>query len=156
MVEQLIHLIDLARHMMGEPQSIFARAAKLFHRDVPGYDGEDVSAIVLGYESGAIATLHATNAAVPGRWDKEWHLIAGRMTARFADWNHATFTRTDGEVREETVSADTDVFAAQLLDLAAAIREGRPARSPIEEGARSLRLALAARRSADERRELPL
>jgi predicted dehydrogenase len=67
MVEQLIHLIDLARHMMGEPQSVFARAANLFHRDVPGYDGEDVSAVVLGYESGAITTLHATNAAVPDR-----------------------------------------------------------------------------------------
>jgi predicted dehydrogenase len=78
------------------------------------------------------------------------------MVAHFTDWNHATFTRTDGTPREEMVSAETDVFAAQLLDLAAAIREDRPARIPIEEGAKSLKLALAARRSADGQRELIL
>ena len=36
MAEQLIHIIDLARHALGMPQSVYARAANLFHRDVPG------------------------------------------------------------------------------------------------------------------------
>jgi predicted dehydrogenase len=156
MIEQLIHLIDLVRYFLGEPRSVFARAANLFHRDVSRYDSEDVSAIVLSYDSGPIATLNATNAAVPGKWDKAWRIVSERMTAHFTDWNHATFAWTAGELREEQVESETDVFAAQLLDFIGAIREKRPARTPIEEGARSLKLALAARRSADERREILL
>jgi predicted dehydrogenase len=50
----------------------------------------------------------------------------------------------------------TDPFIAQLADVAAAIREGREPYVPLREGAATLRLALAARRSADERRELRL
>jgi predicted dehydrogenase len=155
-VEQMIHLVDLARCVLGEPRSVYARAANLFHGDVSRYDSEDVSAIVLGYESEAIATLNATNAAVPGKWDKAWRIVSERMTAHFTDWNHATLTWTGGEPREEQVESETDVFAAQLLDFIGAIREKRPARISIEEGARSLKLALAARRSAEERREILL
>ena len=46
------------------------------------------------------------------------------------------------------------VDRAQLADLAAAIVERRAPAVPLAEGEASLRLALAARRSADERREL--
>src|SRR5690606_12428322 len=42
MVEQLIHIADLARHVLGMPETAYARAANLFHRDVPGYTSEDV------------------------------------------------------------------------------------------------------------------
>ena len=68
MVEQLIHIVDLARHQLGEPQSVYARTANFFHRDVAGYDSDDVSAIVLGYADGRVGVLNATNGAVPGQW----------------------------------------------------------------------------------------
>jgi predicted dehydrogenase len=156
MVEQLIHLIDLARHVLGEPQTVYAKAANLFHRDVPGYDGEDVSAIVLGYADGRIGVLHASNAAVPGRWAKRWQIVAGRMTGIFADWNNAEFHVTDGSAGSNAVHDERDVFVAQLADLAAAIRAQRQPLVPLSEGAASLRIALAARRSADEGREIVL
>jgi predicted dehydrogenase len=155
-VEQAIHLLDIVRHVMGEPVTAYASAANLFHRHVPGYDSEDVSAIILRFANDAIATLNATNGAIPGKWDKGWRIVAERMTAHFSDWNNADFYWTGECPRTERVAAATDVFAAELLDLAAAIREDRPARTPILEGAKSLRLALAARRSADERREILL
>jgi len=154
MLEQVSHLIDLVRLFMGEPDTVYARSANLFHCETPGYDIEDVSAIVFGWDDGRIANLHASNAAIPGRWQKEWRLVAQRFTGRFEDWNTADLVRTAPEVSEEAVRGTTDPFLAQLDDLAAAIREGRPPRVPLVEGERSLRLALAARRSADERREL--
>lgn len=154
MTEQLIHLIDLLRFFMGEPDSVYARAANLFHRDTPGYDIDDVSAIIFGWDDGRIATLNASNIAVPGRWHKDWNLFAERMTGRFSGWNDAVLTSTAGEVSDETVAGTTDPFVAQLADVAAAIREQRPPSVPLREGAASLRLALAARRSADEGREL--
>ncbi|MBA3520692.1 MAG: Gfo/Idh/MocA family oxidoreductase [Rhizobiales bacterium] len=156
MVEQLIHLIDLVRFHMGEPSTVYARAANLFHKDLPRYDSEDVSAIVFGFEGGAIATLNSTNAAIPGLWAKEWQIVAERMTGHFQDWNRATLTWTMGDARDEKIADETNVFSAELLDLVAAIREDRPALTPVTEGAKSLKLALAVRRAADERREIRL
>jgi predicted dehydrogenase len=155
-LEQLIHIIDLVRLFMGEPDSVYARRANLFHRETPGYDVEDVSAIVFGFDDGRIATLNASNIAVPGLWSKSWSLYAERATAHFGDWNNATFTRTAPSVETEAWADDVDPFVAQLADLAAAIRDGRAPHVPLAEGAASLRLALAAVRAAAEGRELRL
>jgi predicted dehydrogenase len=155
-VEQVIHQIDLVRLTIGEPDTVYARAANLFHRETPGYDIEDLSTIVFGWDDGRYATLSASNIAVPGRWQKEWFVAAERMTGRFTGWNDAVFTRTAGEVSDETMSGATDPFVAQLADVADAIRHSRPPQVPLREGAATLRLALAARSSAEQGRELRL
>lgn len=156
MVEQLIHITDLARHELGMPRTVYARAANRMHRDVPDYDSEDISAIILGYDDGRIGVLHASNAAIPGRWMKQWQIVATRMTGIFADMNNAELVTTGDEVTSMTIADHRDIFVAQLADVAAAIRDRRPPRVPLQDGADSLRIALAARRSADENREIRL
>jgi predicted dehydrogenase len=156
MVEQLIHLIDLARHSLGMPQTVYARAANVGHGDVIDYDSEDVSAIVMGYDDGRVGTLHASNVAIPGRWMKQWQIVAERGTGLFADWNTAEFVLTAAGNEPEKVVSDRNVFEAQLADVAAAIREKRQPRVPLSDGLDSLRIALAARQSAVERREVVL
>jgi predicted dehydrogenase len=154
--EQAIHQIDLIRHLVGEPDTVYARRANLFHRSVPAYDVEDVSSTLFGWDDGRMASLSASNIAVPGVWQKEWAVMAERMTGRFTSWNDAVLTRTEGEIESETVAGETDPFVAQLADLAGAIEEDRQPYVPLAEGAASLRLALAACQSADERREIRL
>jgi predicted dehydrogenase len=156
MVEQLIHIVDLARHQLGEPQTVYARTANFFHRDVARYDSDDVSAIVLGYADGRVGVLNATNGAVPGQWAKLWQIVAERMTGRFAGWNTATLTHTSGAPRTEEIDEQTDVFVAQLCDVAAAIREKRAPTVPLSDGASTLRIVLAAQQSAAEGREISL
>lgn len=156
MVEQLIHIVDLARLNLGMPQAVQARAANLFHREVERFSGEDVSAMLLGYEDGRIGVLHASNIAIPGRWMKGWQAMGERMTGLFTDWNTAELVRTTGEVASETIAGSTDPFVAQVADVAAAIRDGRPPRVPLRDGLDTLRIVLAARRSADEGREILL
>ncbi|HKQ14707.1 MAG TPA: Gfo/Idh/MocA family oxidoreductase [Steroidobacteraceae bacterium] len=156
MVEQLIHIVDLARHQLGEPQSVYARTANFFHRDVAGYDSDDISAIVLGYTDGRVGVLNATNGAVPGQWTKLWQIVAERMTGRFTGWNTATLTHTIGAPRTEEIDEQTDVFVAQLADVAAAIRDRRTPSVPLSDGASTLRIVLAAQQSAAERREVAL
>jgi len=154
-VEQVLHQIDLIRHLMGDPDRVYARRANLFHRDTPGYDVEDLSAIVFGWNDGRIATLNASNIATPGLWAKRWSVYAERLTGRFTDWNLAEFaSTTDGAVT--AIAGTTDPFAAQLGDLAAAIRDRCKPLAPLREGVGALGLALAARQSADERCELTL
>ena len=154
-VEQVIHQIDLIRVLMGEPDTVYARAANLFHGQTPRYDVEDVSAIVFGWDDGRLATLNASNIAVPGVWHKDWAVYGERLTGRFTGWNDAVLTTVPGAVAT-IVAGATDPFVAQLADVASAIRDGRAPHVPLAEGARTLRLALAARASADRRQEVRL
>ncbi|SFR87461.1 Gfo/Idh/MocA family protein [Sphingomonas jatrophae] len=156
MLEQVIHQIDLIRHLMGEPDSVYARRANLFHGSTPGYDVEDVSAILFGWDDGRLATLNASNIATPGVWHKEWQVYAERMTGRFASWNEAVITPVSDPAAAITIAGDTNPFEAQLADIAAAIRDRRQPHVPLREGAASLKLALAARTSADARQEVRL
>jgi predicted dehydrogenase len=154
MIEQLIHIIDLARNALGMPRKVYAQATNFRHRDVAGYNIEDMSAIMLGHDDGRIGVLHASNIAIPGRWMKGWQIVAENATGVFADWNHAEIVCTSGNITSESVGDERDVFVAQLADVAAAIRDRRAPRVPLSDGADSLRIALAARQSADEVREI--
>ena len=156
MVEQLIHIVDLARDNLGMPRSVFATATRFGHADLPDYTAEDVSAIVLTYDSGAVGVLHASNMAVPGQWTKQWQIVGERMTGRFTDCNCGELIDTVGGDAVAVFQTGPDPFVAQLADLANAITRGRPVRVPIADGAESLQIVLAARRSAKERREIVL
>lgn len=151
LVEQVIHLFDLTRYYFGEPTQVFSMQGNLFHRSVPDYSIEDASGTVIHFASGAIATIAATNGAIPGRWDCDWRICVPGLTADFADANHAVFYQTDQTPPNSfTVSSEQDLYLAETLDLIAAIREDRQTAVPIEEGVRSLHLALAAMRSAEQ------
>jgi predicted dehydrogenase len=155
LVEQAIHMIDLIRYLVGEPETVYARQANLFHRDVPGYTVEDVSACVFGFSRGALGVLYATNAAIPKRWIHDYRVVAHHLTAEFEDANRASFHFTATPDRLPlTIASERDIYRHQLLDLLHAIRTAGPTRTPIREGARSLDLALAATRSADLRTEV--
>ena len=153
-LEQAIHQIDLIRHLIGEPDTVYARFANLFHRDVPDYDVEDVSATIFGWDDGRLASLTASNIAIPGVWHKEWTIMSEGMTSRFTSWNDAVLTRTVGEPVSETIVGESDPFVVQLADVADAILEKRKPYIPLREGAKTLKLALGAVRSAQENREL--
>jgi predicted dehydrogenase len=155
-LEQAIHQIDLIRHLIGEPDTVYSRFANLFHRDVPGYDVEDLSATIFGWDDGRIASLTASNIGVPGVWHKEWAIMAERMTGRFTSWNDAVLTHTEGEPESETIVGESDPFVTQLADVADAIAEKREPYIPLSEGAKTLKLALAAVQSAQTGQELRL
>jgi UDP-N-acetyl-2-amino-2-deoxyglucuronate dehydrogenase len=151
LLEQIIHLLDLSRYFLGEPVQVYSAQENLFHRDVPDYTVEDVSATVIRFASGALAVISATNGAIPGRWDCDWRVVLPDLTADFQDANHAVFHNTrQAWPSAQTVASDKDLFLAQTLDLLAAIREDRSTAAPIEEGLRSLQLALTAAHSAEQ------
>ena len=157
LVEQGIHLLDLARYLFGEPAAVYSRQENLFHRETPGYTSEDVSATVISFQNGAIGVVCATNGAIPERWISDYRLVAGRLTADFSDANHATFHFTAEPGREPLVIAEErDLLKRQMQDLIEAIRSGGETRTPIREGARSLDLALRARQSAGTQAEVRL
>jgi predicted dehydrogenase len=149
-VEQIIHTFDIVRYLLGEPESIFARTANLFHKEVHDYTSEDVSATVITFRNGAVATVAGSNGAIPGRWISSYELVARNVTVSFADPNHATLTHTNvNPVKEETIAGASDMSLAETLDLLEAIEQDRPTRTPMIEGKKTLELVLAATRAGE-------
>lgn len=155
LVEQIIHMVDLQRYLLGEAASVFSRQENLFHRDLPDYTVEDVSVTVLSYRDGALGVIYATNGAIPNRWINDYRVVTQKLTAEFANSNNATFhfTAIPGNP-PKVIASERNIYLSELTDLLDAIRTGRETRTPLREGALSLDLALAARRSAEERREI--
>jgi predicted dehydrogenase len=154
LVEQAIHLLDMARFFLGEPVQAYSMQGNLFHSQVEGYTSDDASGTTIRFASGGLAVLAATNGAIPNRWDYDWRLMLPGLTADFSDANHAVFHDTRPlepgvTAPAETVAGDGDLYLAETLDLLAAIRDDRPTAVPIEEGVRTLRLALAASQAAE-------
>jgi predicted dehydrogenase len=157
LVEQVIHLFDLLRFLGGEVERVYSRQNNLFHRDIPDYTVEDVSATVTSFASGALGVVYATNNAVPGRWISDYRVVTQWLTAEFSDANHAIFSLTGAEpVETVTITSDRDFRQRQLENLLQAIREDGETRTPLREGARTLDLVLAATRAAEERCEVLL
>jgi predicted dehydrogenase len=150
LVEQVIHMVDLMRYLMGDAQTVYSLQNNVFHQDMPDYTVEDVSGTVMGFRNGGIGVIYASNGAIPGKWINDYRVVTRNLTAEFSDANHAAFTFTGGpDLQNVTISSDQDYYRLELLDLLNAINTGEETRTPLREGALSLDLALAAARSAE-------
>lgn len=63
LMNQGVHTVDLLLWFLGTPVEVMAQTGLLAHERV---EVEDTVAAVVRFESGALATLHATTAAYPG------------------------------------------------------------------------------------------
>ena len=157
LVEQVIHMVDLMRFLMGDALTAYSRQENIFHQDMQDYTVEDVSATVFGFSKGGLGVIYATNGAIPNRWINDYRLVAQNLTAEFTDANHATFHHTARPDRPpEVIDSSRDMYLAEMQDFLTAIRTGSPTRTPLREGAKSLDLALSATYSAQTRSEVAL
>jgi predicted dehydrogenase len=157
LVEQVIHMVDLMRFLMGDAVTVYSRQENLFHREVEDYTVEDVSATVFGFPHGGLGVIYATNGAIPRRWINDYRVVTRNLTVDFTNANNATFHYTSEPERPpEVIASNRNIHLAELQDFLHGIRTGKPTRTPLREGARSLDLALAATRSAETAAPLTL
>jgi predicted dehydrogenase len=157
LVEQVIHMVDLMRFLMGDALTVYSRQENIFHQDVENYTVEDVSATIFGFPYGGMGVIYATNGAIPNRWINDYRVVSRNLTVEFTDANHATFHHTsEPNLQPEVIASEHDIYLAEMQDFLTAIRTGARTRVPIREGAKSLDLALAATHSAQSGRELRL
>jgi predicted dehydrogenase len=151
LIEQVIHMVDLMRYLMGEPSSVISRMANMFHTGVERYTIEDNSASLFGFPNGGTGVIYASNSAIPNKWINDYRIVAGGLTAEFANANTAqfTFTADPSNLGVEHIAGERDYFRAEILDLVHAIHTDGVTRTPIREGALTLDLALAAVHSAE-------
>lgn len=149
-LEQIIHIYDLAIHLLGDPVAAWGQFGNLCHQDVEGYTVEDTSVGTLRHARGGMTAITGSNCAVPNAWTARFSVVCERVTATFSDANHAEFAclQADGTVHHEVVAGDDDLYAAESADFLGAIREGRAACTPVMHGLRSLDAVLAVADSA--------
>ncbi len=148
-LEQIIHLYDLALYLLGQPQRVTGFAENLCHTETPGYTIEDTSAAAIRFRSGALANISGSNCAVPMQWSNPFTVVCENVTAYFTDANHADFVLTGHkEPRRASVSDDRDVYAAETAAFITRVR-GRELPAPtIEDGLQGLQLVSAVLESA--------
>jgi predicted dehydrogenase len=157
LVEQVIHMVDLMRYLMGDAISVYSRQENLFHREVEDYTVEDVSATIYGFPGGALGVIYATNGAIPGKWINDYRFVSQKLVAEFTNANNAVFHFTsESPVPMETISSEKNIYLAEMQDLLTAIRTDGQTRTSMREGAKSLDMALAATRAAQARLEVSL
>jgi len=149
LVEQVIHMVDLMRFLMGDATTVYSRQENMFHQDVNDYTVEDVSATIFTFPRGGVGVIYASNGAIPNRWINDYQVVSRNLTVDFTDANHATFHHTaEPDRHPEVIASDRDFYLMEMQDFRTAIRTGQKTRVPLGEGAKSLDLALAATRSA--------
>jgi predicted dehydrogenase len=157
--EQAIHIYDLALYLLGEAKSVAAYAGNLCHAEIEGYTVEDTSAAIIRFESGAMASIVASNCAVPTQWQGDFRLVCRKLTADVQDLAHATFYRTGGHPSEhyfgkelavpcEVVEQEVDYYFEEDKNFIAAVRGTAQACSPARDGLRGIQLVTAVTKSA--------
>lgn len=161
----LIHDIDLMRHLVGEVESVQAIASSA----VRGFEVEDTAAVVLRFANGALGTMAVSDAAVtPWNWDLaageadhyaqvdvDTHFISGTEGSltlpRLNLWKHPGKRGWHEPLSvERGMLHRRDPYIEQLRHLRA-VAEGRE--QPVcsgEDGLRTLITALAIGRAARE------
>ncbi|WP_224504054.1 Gfo/Idh/MocA family protein [Celeribacter litoreus] len=164
----LIHEIDLVRHLFGEISEVFAIASN----DQRGFDVEDTAAVILKLAGGGLVTVSLTDAGV-GPWC--WDTTAGENLARFpampavshmfsgtkagmslpdlAFWTHAG--PADWTVPQENHplhGLPIDSYIEQIRHFAAVIEGEESSRITLADGAANIAVIEAIRRAIAEKR----
>lgn len=147
--EQIIHLYDMAYHIMGDVDTVSGFVANVCHQNVPGYTIEDTSAVSLRFRNGSLGSITGSNCAIPDRWAGIFKIVFENCVAEFPDFNILKLTWTKGEIKEETLTFDTDVRWEQNRYFIDMLKDEKPEFSSIEEGLAGIRIVNGAVKSSE-------
>ncbi len=145
------HEIDYVRWLAGEVESVTCVARRLGALEI---DVEDTAALILQLAGGRIAEIHLDSLQ---RTYARGCKVVGTEGVVIWDWHGGVRWRRAGDDTwcEERICPDAnEMYVDEMRDLLAAVREGRPPSVDGADGRRTLAVALAARASSDEAREV--
>jgi len=152
-VEQATHIIDLARHLVGEITEVYAQGAQTPARhDFPGLDVATATAISMRFATGAVGTLAATCLLGWGH-RTGLHLFCDGLAIELSDRYLMVDVGRGRPVRQ----AGSDPVEREDRDFVNAVR-GLPnrIRSPYSEALKTHRVALAIAQSAASHRPVAI
>lgn len=162
-MNQGIHTIDLLLNLMGEVRSVYGSIKTRVH-DI---EGEDVGAAVLHFKNGAIGTLTAGTALVPGYPERlEIYGEQGSILlegGKIREWNVEGIQKPDGMNASAQSSGAADPgnighlnHQIVLQDMIAALKENRPPLVGGLEARKAVEVITAVYRSSAEEKPIVL
>ena len=159
LMNQAIHNVDLLGWLMGEVASVQALTATLAHERI---EVEDAAVALMRFRSGALGTIQAATSAFPGLLKRtEIHGTQGSARVEQDDVTFWSFLEPEPGDADRLAPAGAAPGGAsdpkaishaghrdQLVDLVAAIDEGRPALVDGREGRKAVEIIRAIYRSA--------
>ncbi len=155
LVEQNIHLFDLLRYLVGEPDTVYVRSGKGIVTDdiCPGYDVEDFSTAVITFkDNSVIATLHTGCYQDGGVMKNGLTFYAADTTIDYALRDNVIITsEKDGRRTESRIKTRTDQGVTEDRAFLDAVKTGDQSkvRSPYADALKSMRFTLACNHSMD-------
>jgi len=138
-LEQAIHIYDLCRYFFGDPKYVEGIMSNICHNHLPNYTIEDASACIAGFTSGALASITASNCAIPGNLICKMTVVFEKLTAEFTGHNHGSITFTsDSELKTETISNEIDPYFDEVKEFVECVKAGKETSCGILEGFKSL------------------
>ncbi|TCO51158.1 putative dehydrogenase [Kribbella antiqua] len=120
LMNQGVHTVDLLLWFMGRPVNIQAQAIRAAHHAI---EVEDTVVATLTFESGAVATLHATTAAFPGGRTRV--SVHGTQGGAEVENDRLRRFNVDGDKEDAPVDAgEPGGHKAQYDDILRAIADG--------------------------------
>ena len=160
-VEQLIHIYDMARYLFGEAKSLSGFWASLVKTQDPAYDVDDNSVCNIQFVNGALGHINGSNCATPNRWACDWRMVFEHLTFESHDdghWespyiNNVKFTKDNGEL-SKSFERNIDLHAACMHEWLDAIDGKGSCRIPIEDAVKTHALVFAAAASMENSGQL--
>lgn len=159
----LVHDIDLLRHLCGEVASVQA----LESSNVRGFEVEDTAAILLGFQNGALGTINVTDTSVaPWSWEmtarenpaysatpESCYLIGGTQASlslpNLTLWHNESQRSWWNPLSSTKIAFDFEnPLDAQIRQFAAVIRGEELPLVSAEEGLKTLRVIEAIKHAA--------
>jgi predicted dehydrogenase len=156
--EQVIHVYDMAIHLLGAPDSACAFTDNLAHRHVADYTIEDTSAAVIRFKNGALASIVGSNTAMPGHYLADFRAVCEHAALDYRstgqEWvtppGATLYTYTGDHVTSLEFTETRDPYMAETLEFLAAIRGQAVPRAPVQVGVAGVRLVSAVLESASQ------
>jgi myo-inositol 2-dehydrogenase / D-chiro-inositol 1-dehydrogenase len=161
-MDMTIHDFDMARFLMGdEVEEIYTAAGVMIDPEIGNAGDLDTAVVVLRFRGGAIATIDNSRKAVYG-YDQRVEILGnlGKIETENRYPNQASISTAKSVSRDLPLNFFMDryeqSFVAEMESFSTAILEGRQTAVPGIDGRITTVMALAARKSYDERRPVKI
>jgi myo-inositol 2-dehydrogenase/D-chiro-inositol 1-dehydrogenase len=142
LVEQSTHIVDLARYLLGDVAEVGAYGFQELMSDIPGYNVEDASAVILKFQSGAVGAI-TSSCLLTGGGDTSGLTLLGRDLRADCDAARLRIQRSR-QVQEFIPESDPYLTASQAFVEAVATGDASGIRSTYADGLRTVQVTLAA------------
>jgi len=143
-VEQTIHIFDLARYLFGDVKTVFASGSKGLMKHVPKYNVEDSSAVTLQFQSGLVGVIFSSCCLERGRSGLDIY-----CTDSFVEYKERSSLEITQADRREFYKMTDDLALAENKAFIDAVRTKKPdkVRSSYPDCVKTLAVCIAANES---------